>query len=429
MSREVLLVETNGSNGIKTKDVAMHPQRKNGNSNTHNGYDFREPRETRASGKSAAYSNSVVEPLYNTATYYFKDTAEVVQYHEKEVELGRYGRYDNPTWLEPEQTLAKLNGYQSCLLFRSGMSAITTSILSLVKEGDRILFSGNCYRNTYKFFLNVLPRYGVEAVPVFGSTPEQFVANFEESYTPDTRIVFLEAPSNPHLYLIDIEAIKKQLHPNTLLIVDPTFSSPVNFDAKRFGVDLVIHSCSKYIGGHADLLAGSIAGSKELIETVRNFRNIMGTVIDPNSAFLLNRSLATLKMRMDYINQSTQILAEYLQDHPKVSRVFYTGLPTHPHFYLGQKYLKGHGGVISFELHASKTEAAKFVDAMRIPYIGSNFGSQHSMIEQCSIFTYYHQSESERQKLGISDTLMRFSLGFEPLDDLIADFEDALACL
>ena len=209
------------------------------------------------------------------------------------------------------------------------------------------------------------------------------------------------------------------------MIVDPTFASPINFHPKEYGIDLVIHSCSKYIGGHADLIAGSVSGSKELIETIRNFRNIMGTVIDPNSAFLLNRSLATLSMRMSYINQATQTLAEYLEQHPKVSRVFYTGLPTHPYYDLGQKYLKGHGGVISFEIEGSKTDTTKFIDSLKIPYIGSNFGSQHSMIEQCSIFTYYHQSESERQTLGISDTLIRFCLGFEPVEDIIADFENA----
>ena len=132
------------------------------------------------------YNNSIVDPVFNTATYYFKDTAQVVQYHEDQVQLGRYGRYDNPTWLEPEEKIAQLNGYDDSLLFRSGMSAITTSILSLVREGERVIFSGNCYRNTYKFFCNILPRYGLEAVPVFGATPEEFVTNFVKNYTKNT---------------------------------------------------------------------------------------------------------------------------------------------------------------------------------------------------------------------------------------------------
>ena len=375
------------------------------------------------------YSNSVVDPVFNTATYYFKDTAQVIQYHEDEVELGRYGRYHNPTWLEPEEKNAKLDGYEAALLFRSGMSAITTSVLSLISQGERLLFSGNCYRNTYRFFSDILPRYGLESAPVFGSTPDEFILSFEENYTSDTRVVFLESPSNPHLYMVDVEAIKKRLHPNTLLIVDPTFASPVNFQPKHFGADLVVHSCTKYLGGHADLIAGSVAGSGELIEIIRDFRNVLGTVIDPNSAFLLNRSLATLTMRMDHFNRTTLAFAGYLEKHPKVSRVFYTGLPSHPHYCLAKKYLKGHGGVISFELKTSKASAGKFVDALQIPLIGTNFGSQHSMVEQCSIFTHYHQTESERRKLGIGDTLIRFSLGFEPLSDLIADFENAFKCV
>jgi cystathionine gamma-synthase len=379
--------------------------------------------------RPSVFSNSVVDPVFNTATYYFEDTAQVIQYHEDEVELGRYGRYDNPTWLDPEEKIARLDGYEAALLFRSGMSAITTSVLSLVSQGERLLFSGNCYRNTYRFFSDILPRYGLESTSILGSTPEEFLISFDENYTPDTRIVFLESPSNPHLYLVDVEAIKKRLHPPTLLIVDPTFASPVNFQPKDSGADLVVHSCTKYLGGHADLIAGSVAGSGELIEIIRDFRNVMGTAIDPNSAFLLNRSLATLTMRMEYLNRTAQALADYLENHPKVSRVFFTGLPSHPHYCLAKKYLKGHGGVISFEVKTSKAGAAEFVDALQIPLIGTNFGSQHSMVEQCSIFTYYHQNEIERQHLGISDTLIRFSLGFEPLPDLIADFENAFTRL
>lgn len=375
------------------------------------------------------YDNSVVSPVYNTATYHFKDTAEVIRYHEKEIDLGRYGRYDNPTWLEPEVTLAQLDGYAAALLFRSGMSAITTAVFGLVQQGDRILFSGNAYRNTYKYFCQVLPRYGIEAVPLPSADSAQFLAEFDRHYTPNTRLVFVEAPSNPHLYLIDIAAVRRRLHSDTVFMVDSTFSSPTNFQPRHFGAHLVVHSCSKYLGGHADLIAGSIAGSRELIEMIRGFRNVLGTVVDPNSAFLLNRSLATLTMRMDYVNQAGMELARYLEAHPLVSRVFYTGLPSHPHYHLGEQYLHGHGGVISFELHTSKAGATRFVDALQVPYIGSNFGSQHSMVEQCSIFTYYHQTEAERRKMGISDTLIRFSLGFEPLAEIIADFEQAFALL
>lgn len=246
-------------------------------------------------------------------------------------------------------------------------------------------------------------------------------------YQGNVKIIFIEMPSNPHLYLTDIAKIKSEIDPiNTILIVDSTLASPCNFQPQKFGADLTIHSCSKYIGGHGDVLAGSVSGSQQLIEQIRNYRNIMGGVADPHCAFLLNRSLNTLKIRMRHFNETGMKVATYLQEQPKVKQVFYTGLESHPHSSLANKYLTGHGGVISFELDANRELTSKFVDALQIPFMGTNFGSNHTMVEQCSIFTYFNLSDAEKQEIGISDSLVRLSVGYEDSDVLIEDIERAI---
>lgn len=375
------------------------------------------------------YANSVVEPIYQTATYFFEDTGEVVRYHNAMASVGRYGRYDNPSWLGVERKLAELDGYDEALLFPSGMNAIITTVLAFVEQGDRVLFTQFGYRNIASFCTQVLPKMGVSAVGLSQADADAYIRAFDQAYTPDTRVVLVEAPSNPHMYMVNLERLRERISPSTLLVVDSTFSTPINFKPSHFGADLVIHSCTKYLGGHADIMAGSAAGSGELIATIRNYRNILGGIADPHSAFLLNRSLATLRVRMNHLNESGLKVAEYLESHPRVRRVFYTGLDSHPHAALAKNYLNGHGAIISFEIDGSGEDATRFVDALRVPFMGTNFGSQHSMVEQCSVFTYYHQSAQEREELGITDSLIRLSVGLEEVETLIEDMEHAFSLL
>lgn len=275
------------------------------------------------------FSNSVVSPIHTSATYYFEDTDQVVRYHDKKEKVGRYGRYDNPNWLEVEKKLAKLDLCEDALVFPSGMSAIATTLMSLSKKGKRIIYTGKGYRNIRNLCGNILAKFGVDSVSLSPANSEKFMADFKKYYNDDTNIVFLEIPSNPHLHLVDLEEIKKIINGNTVLIVDSTFSSPINFQPAKWGADLVIHSCGKYIGGHADLMAGSVAGKKEIIEKIRTYRNVLGSIVDSHSAYLLNRSIATLKMRIEYLNQAGLRLAGFLENHPKVKKVFYSGLPSY----------------------------------------------------------------------------------------------------
>ena len=376
--------------------------------------------------KKKLYSNEVVTPICKSATYYFEDTKEVIKYHKGKISAGRYGRYDNPNWIEVEDKLAKLDDFDAALLFPSGMSAIATTFLSFLQNKDKVIYTGKGYRNIRSLCGNILSKFGVESTSLSPAKPERFLKELRHFYDKKTKIVFLEIPSNPHLHMVDLESVRKILRKDTILIVDSTFATPINFSPKKWGADLVIHSCGKYLGGHADIMAGSVAGSKEKIEIIRNYRNVMGCISGSENAFLLNRSLATLKLRMDYLNKNGMKLAKYLNDNPNIKKVYYSGLPSHSSHELAKKYLSGHGGVVSFELEASISQTAKFVELLKIPFMGTNFGSNYSMVEQCAIFTYFKETKKTKKDLGISDSLIRYSIGFEDIDIIIADIEQAI---
>ena len=373
-------------------------------------------------------NNSCNTPTYQNSTYFFKSTEEVIKYHKKEVNLGRYGRYTNPNWTEVEQCIAKMDAAEEALIFATGMNAITTTILSFIKPNNNIIFTGNCYRNTRTFFTSILSNIGINAFPISSANSEHFENSFFYQYNQlRPKIVFVEMPCNPHLYLVDIEKIKDTIDGETILIVDSTLSSAYNFKPCHFGADLVIHSCTKYVSGHGDIMAGSVAGSREFIDKIRIYRDIMGGIVDPHCSVLLNRSLKTFALRMEHYNQAGMKLALHLEHSPYVERVFYTGLDSHPHANLAKKYLTGHGGVVSFNVAGDYEATANFIDMLKIPFMGSNFGAHASMVEQCSIFTYYHYSDNERHELDISDNLVRLSVGYEDINLLIDDLDNAFS--
>ncbi|KXV57791.1 hypothetical protein AD948_13600 [Acetobacter senegalensis] len=375
----------------------------------------------------APYLNAVVPPISVSSAYYFRDTEEFRRYKAGEISGGRYGRYDNPSWLQTEAELAQLEGTEAALLFPSGMSAVANTVSALCKQGDRILYTGCAYRNLRTFFNEQMSQYGVESCAICQADIEEFNEEFKKQYDNRCRIVFVEMPSNPHMYLVDLEYIKSVIDPSkTLLIVDSTFASPINCQPTKFGADLVVHSCTKYLGGHGDLLAGCVCGSMQLIDPIRNYRNISGAVCDGFTAFLLSRSLETLGVRMEKLNRTGLTVAKALEKNPIVSRVYYTGLSKHPHASLASRYLSGHGGVIAFELGCSAEEAEKFIDRLEVPFMGTNFGSHHAMVEQCAEFTYYKLSGAERSEMGISDTLIRYTVGLHTPDVVIDDLVRSL---
>lgn len=376
--------------------------------------------------RNEAFRNSCLTPVYQNAAYFFDSTEQIIQYHQGQTNLGRYGRYDSPNWLECEAAIATLDGYDNALIFSSGMNAIVTTLCTFLEQGDTILYTGKCYRKIRSFVTQVLPKWGIGVVPMeYGDRPGEGGQAIPEAMT-NAKIAFVEMPSNPHLYLTDLAQIRAQIGPDALMVVDSTLATPYNLQPKRWGADLTLHSCSKYMGGHGDLIAGSVAGSEELIEKIRTYRNMMGGVLESQTAALLSRSLTTFAMRMEHFNGEGMKVAQFLETHPKIKRVFYTGLESHPHYGLAKKYLTGHGGLISFELAADGDETSKFVDALQVPFMGTNFGSSDAMVEQCSVFTYYNSTPAERESLEISDSLIRLSIGHGDSDALITDIDRAL---
>ena len=374
---------------------------------------------------------SLTTPIIQTSTYTFEDSAAIVAHMERKMaELpplrGEYGRYTNPTRAAVERKLADLDGCQDAMLVASGMAAITTILMTFLSAGDHMILTQDCYRKTREFALTYLSRFNVSV----SIAPTEDLGALEASITPATRLILTELPTNPYLRVVDLPALAGISHRRgCLLVVDSTFATPYNLRPAELGADLIIHSGTKYLGGHNDILAGSVAGPEDLIHTLRDAQNMLGAVIDPHCAYLLLRGLKTLDVRMRRHNENGQRVAEFLETHPAVRRVYYPGLPSHPDHTLARQLLRGFGGVVSFEVKGGMQEVARFIDALRIPHIGPSLGGVESLVEQPALMSHYELDPAERAAIGVSDGLVRYALGIEDSEDLIADLAQALDSL
>jgi len=379
--------------------------------------------------------DSLTTPIVQTATYTFADTAELVEFMERKVwgdgdDRGEYGRYGNPTVDAVEQKLADLEGGDSveggvgALIYASGMSAITSTLMTILSSGNHIVMTDDCYRRTRQFCQTYLKRFGIETTVV----PMGDYDAMEEAIKPKaTRMVISESPTNPYLRIADLEKIselgKKY---RVLTLIDSTFATPVNQRPLEFGIDFVVHSATKYMSGHNDLMAGTVAGRADRIHALRQARGVLGGVVDPHNAYLLDRGLKTLGVRVQQQNRSAQAVAEYLEAHPKIDRVWYPGLESHPDHEIAIRQMGGFGGVVTFEVNGDLEHTGHFIDRMKIPYIAPSLGGVESLIEQPALMSYYEKTTEERLAVGIKDNLVRFAIGIEDTDDLIADLEQAL---
>jgi cystathionine gamma-synthase len=377
--------------------------------------------------QGAPLSNSVTAPTHCGIEFAFANSRQFEQYLAGDSTLGRYGRYDNETWRDVERELAMLEGADEALLFASGMSAILTCALSFVRRKTKVLLSAKCYRNTAVLFQTYFAdRMDVELIPIDPISAQSLEEVFSALHPDEISLIFVESPSNPHMYLFDIQRLRDNAGPSVPIVVDATLSSPVNFRPTKCGADVSLHSCTKYISGHGDVMGGVVTGRAEIIDVLRQTRNIGGAILDPRAAAVVRRSLETLPMRMTYVQQSALEIALWLDQNPRCERVYYTGLGSHPHHDLAERCLTGHGGLISFELTGDAAGTRDVIDRLKVPKLASNFGSSRSLIEQCSFFTYHKLSNDERKKLGISDTLIRLSVGFEPVQEIIGDLAAAI---
>lgn len=364
-------------------------------------------------------------PIVQTSTYTFRNTKELIDFQEGAHTSFEYGRYGNPTTRAVEEKLMELEGAEDCLLSASGMNTATTMLLALVPAGGHIVTTTDCYRRTRQFIQTVLPKMNISTTVIDPSDMGALEAALEEH---NVSLYFSESPTNPYLRCVDVERIAQLCRPRgAVVVVDSTFATPINSRALDFGADLVIHSATKYLGGHNDVLAGAIAGRADLVQQVRAMHHILGGTIDPHASYLLLRGMKTLDLRVERQNKTALELAKRLEAHPKIVRVHYPGLPSHPDHEVAVKYMSGFGGVVSFEVDADLWGTARFIDAMQLPYIAPSLGGVESLIEQPTVISYWDQGPEKRAEVGIKDNLVRFSCGVECVEDLWADLQQALA--
>ena len=385
-------------------------------------------RAVHAGEKRVKAYHAVTTPIVQTSTFTFENTRDLSDFMEARLwgesnDRAEYGRYGNPTIAATERKLANLDSGEAACLFSSGMAAVTTTLLTLLSAGSHLIMTDDCYRRTRGFVTVFLKRYGVEVTQV----PMGDYEAMEAAIRPNTKLILSESPTNPYLRVLDLERVVDIAQRRKLkTVIDSTFATPINQRPLEYGVDFVIHSATKYLGGHNDLLAGVVVGSEYLISAVKETQGILGDVSDPHTAYLLLRGLKTLSLRVKHQNQTALEVARFLYNHPLVEQVFYPGLPSHPNYATAAAQMDGFGGVISFTLNADVTQTGQFIDALQIPYIGPSLGGVESLVNQVALTSYYELSSEEREAIGIKDNLVRLAVGVEDPDDLIADLSQAL---
>ena len=371
----------------------------------------------------ARYADSITTPIVQTSTYAFKDSKEVEAYTKGGKERFEYGRYGNPTEQVAQRRLAALEGAEDCVVFSSGMSAIVTTILSLVRSGDHLVITDDAYKKTLEFCSDYLQRFGVSCTIVpFGDYDA-----LDRAIRPKTRFIFSESPTNPYLNIFDLKRLRQIARRHKVLtVIDSTFATPANQRPLEFGVDLVMHSCTKYLAGHNDILAGTVLGRSKLIENIRALHKAFGGVIDPHCCYLLLRGLKTFPIRMAVHNESATKVATFLEGHPCVRRVYYPGLPSHRHHEIAKAQMSGFGGVVTFDIAGGLAAAKKFLDGLKLCYIAPSLGGVETLITHPATVTYHDHTRKQRYALGITDSLLRLAVGMEDAADIIGDLDQAL---
>ena len=364
----------------------------------------------------------VAPPLHLSATFEAKDVDEQAALEEDKADTF-YTRYGNPTLTIAEETIAELEGCEAAAVFGSGMAAITTTLLSHLKAGDHAVFQREVYGGVHRFASELLPSYGVEVSWFQAEDP----AGFEAVVRDDTRVVYLESPTNPTLKLVDIERVAAQARERGVVsMIDSTFATPLNTRPHELGVDAVLHSATKYLGGHSDLLAGAVAGTSELISRVKSTMRVLGGILDPHAAYLLLRGMKSVGLRVARHNENALAVARFLETHDKVRAVYYPMLPSHAQHELAQRQMKGGGGVLSFEVAGGLEGAKRFANGVELVRVAPSLGGVESLLSIPCLTSHAMLSPEQRAEAGIADGLVRLALGTEEPEDLLDDVTRAL---
>lgn len=358
-------------------------------------------------------TGAITTPIYQTSSYAYPIG-----------EKYRYSREVNPTVLKLAEMIADLEEAEMGVAFSSGMGAISSTLLTLVKPGSKVLIHRDMFGRTYRFFNDFLKSWGVK---VDVANPGEII---EAAGSDKYDIVFVENISNPILRVVDVVTLSKICRENnSLLIVDSTFATPINQKPIVQGADIVLHSASKFIAGHNDVIAGLAAGKKDYMTKIDLIRRTLGTSLDPHAAYLVIRGMKTLKIRMDVINSNSLKIAEFLMEHPKVRTVYYPGLKTHPDYEIARKVLKGFGGVVSFDVKGTMEDSIKLMNKFNVILAAQTLGGVNSTISHPATMSHRTLSPEERKLVGITDTMLRLSVGIEDVDDLIEDLDKALSSI
>ncbi len=362
----------------------------------------------------------VVTPIYQTSTFEVTDNDE----QQRVTATDRYyTRWGNPTNTVAEQAVAELEGVEAARTFASGMGAITTTVMALLKAGDHIVAQRDIYGGVTKFFSQWLPRLGIETTFVDTNDYEQHA----RAIRPNTRLLYLESPTNPALRVVDLKKAAVIAREHRLIsMIDSTFATPINQHPAEYGIDLVMHSGTKYLSGHADLTCGLVCGRRELMEQLWETRTTLGNCMDPHASWMLIRGLKTLAVRVARQNENALRVAEFLEQHEKVRRVHYPFLKSHPQYAIAREQMSGGGGMVTFEVEGTGEDARRVSEAMRLFTLATSLGGVESLVSIPVLTSHTMISAEQREKMGVTEQMVRLSVGIENGDDLIADLERAL---
>ena len=365
---------------------------------------------------SPRFGGAVSMPIFQSAIY---DTPEGLDYHDIP-----YIRLNNtPNHVALAQKLASLENAEAALVTASGMAAISTAMLSVLSQGDHVLVQNCLYGGTYTFVTHMLPRFGIEYDLIDTTQPDQW----EDKVRPNTKAIYVETIANPLTDVPDLNAVVEfAKNRGVLSMIDNTVASPMNYRPPENGFDLSLHSCTKYLNGHSDIVAGAVIGRADLVEQVRHDLNHLGGSLDPHACHLLHRGIKTLAVRMRHHNESTQAIAQFLDSHPSVGRVHYPGLSNHPSHGRASRMLDGCSGLLSFEVDGGVAAARRVIERLEIPIMTGSLGGVESLVSRPAALSHAGLTPEEREQLGISENLIRLSVGLESTDDLIDDLRQAL---
>lgn len=362
-------------------------------------------------------------PLYQTSTFSFANAAQGAARFAGEEQGFIYTRLGNPTTQELEQKVAQLENCEAAAATATGMGAVSASVLSFLQQGDHLVASSALYGCTFAFFAHMLPRFGIE-VTFVDMTNE---AELRGAVKANSKMIFAETPINPTMAVLDLSLIADVAKQHQLIsVIDNTFLTPLLQQPTSFGIDIVVHSATKYLNGHGDVVAGLVCGTEEHINLIKmTVLKDIGATISPNDAWLINRGLKTLAVRMERHCASAQVVAEYLEQHPLVSQVYYPGLKSHPgHQFIGSQ-MKAAGGVIAFEIKGSLEDGETFINNTQLCTLAVSLGDAETLIQHPASMTHSPYTPEERAAAGISDGLIRLSVGLEDVNDIINDLKTA----